>query len=856
MTPFGLNFDIPIFLYLLIPALLLFLLVNRGVFKKHLLCITLRCVAIAALLILLAMPYTIREEDVTKESTSILIIDDRTDSMSVYDPSLATSIMESIDSKVGDLSNVEITNITEKDRTALGDAMYQGILGSAMRNNALVLITDGQNNAGSDPIDVAAFAGGARTKIFAVAPDVTGNEVFVKRIEGADKSPVNSRYSGSVVIGAVGNPASYLLRVSVDGENVIDLEFTQDALEKELPFEKIFNSEGPHNITASITPASGDIFPENNRMMKVVNVIERPGILLISNKDNSPLQQVLEEGYTVEKQSRLPAVLDYYSAIVLDDQQAPATGETKLLRDFLNDGGGLVVIGGNSSYENGGYYESSLENLLPVKSREAPKMEGQEVNVVVVLDISGSTGNLMSDATKIDIEKAIAVSIIRDLAEKNNIGVIAFNTESYIIDSLTKLSGTSQLEEKISRLKFGGGTYVVTGLMRAHDMLDGAQGSKYVILISDGITNYPVQAFEEARDMYLDSITLHAVGVGFDTDASFMQGLSTQGGGIYFAPSETERVKIMVGEPEEDNADGENGYAISVTDTHHFITDGLHISNVSVESFNEVTAKSSAQVLAATKGLKPVLTVWRFGLGRVASLSTDDGLGWANELYMAGSSKLISSTVNWAIGDPERDKPLRIGCVSTSIGEETSVVVTSDDDYPPVIMDGKPVSLNRISETSYYFTFVPDETGFIPIAARGYSCQVTVNYPEEYMDFGTDRGLLASIADSTGGEVFGPSEIDQLAEQVSNYTISESTGVEIKKTHAYEWFALMALCIFLADIIIRRVREILHGGAGSENPAISEKPAKRTHRHSRGGEKHEKPETGKNAERGKDNNKE
>jgi len=811
MSLFGVSFEVPVVVYLIVPVVLLFLLLNRGVLRKKTLFVAVRCIVIALIMFVLATPYMAKQESIKKETTSVMVIDDRSGSMSLYQSDLAQTAFDRIKSAIGSFSSIELKNLSESNRTALGEAVYQSVLGSAMKSNAIVMATDGNNNYGPDPADVAAFAASAKTKIFAITPNLIGNEIFVKDIVGTDKSPVNSEYLGSVVIGMAGGQASYSLTITVDGINALETPVVQNTPEKEFTFEKIFNQEGPHNITATILPQSTDTFSQNNVFNKVVNVIERPRILLVASNQSSPLEQVLKEVYDVDVATHMPADISYYSAVVIDDEPASAVGDITDLRDFLNDGGGLVVVGGNKSYENGGYYESNLENLLPVKSSEAPSKKGQQVNVIIVIDISGSTGNMMTGSTKIDVEKAIAVKMIRDLGQKNNIGVIAFNTDAFLIQGLRKLPDTASLEEKMSRLKFGGGTYVVSGLKRAHEMLSSVQGSNYVVLISDGVTNYPVQAFTEAKNMVEEGIVIHTVGVGFDTDTSFMQGLATQGGGMYFASSETDRVKIIIGNPEEEETTG--GFSVSITNTHHFITEGLQITNISIKDFDRVTAKSSAQVLAATAGLQPILSVWRFGLGRVASLTVDDGGDWAKKLYGEGNSRLISSTVNWAIGDPEREKSLNIGCVDTQVGEETPIMVTSEKSYPEVKVDGKTVGLNRLSEKGYYFTYKATATGFVSISSSGYSCRIAINYPKEYDEFGINLGLLSAMAEATGGEVFKSDEIESLVAAVSDYTTIESTGTEVKKIDLQQWFALGALLVFFADIVARRVREIRRGRA-------------------------------------------
>ena len=50
----------------------------------------------------------------------------------------------------------------------------------------------------------------------------------------------------------------------------------------------------------------------------------------------------------------------------------------------------------------------------------------------------------------------------------------------------------------------------------------------------------------------------------------------------------------------------------------------------------------------------PVLTVGRYGLGRVAALTTDY-VTYGFELLNKDNSLLFTRTINWIIGDPERN---------------------------------------------------------------------------------------------------------------------------------------------------------------------------------------------------------
>jgi len=66
-----------------------------------------------------------------------------------------------------------------------------------------------------------------------------------------------------------------------------------------------------------------------------------------------------------------------------------------------------------------------------------------------------------------------------------------------------------------------------------------------------------------------------------------------------------------------------------------------------VTGLNFVVPKQAARTLVTTNGGDSVLSVWRFGLGRVVSLTTDDGNKWSGELLSQKNSKLITKSINW-----------------------------------------------------------------------------------------------------------------------------------------------------------------------------------------------------------------
>jgi Mg-chelatase subunit ChlD len=810
---FGLQFQQPIFIYLGILAVVLFLFINRKVRGKALAFLLLRCVVIFTIFTVLATPYMAIQEELLQDKVSVILISDQTGSIQLFNPGLATEAANAIQPKLSELSELVIINITTENSSALGDSIYSNLVSSSTKSSVVVLVSDGNNNEGRDTLDVASFASASGSRIYTLSPDLMSQEVLISSISGSNMVPVASEYSGDVVIKKLGGTAAYTLQITADSELIHSSTYTQEDSMRKISFAHSFSVKGSHNISAKIIPSSQDLILINNELHKTVNVIEKPRVLLITKDESSPLRTVLGQIYDMSVYSMLPPNLSPYSAIIIDDLTSLDVDST-ILRDFLNDGGGILVAGGADSYENGEYLNSKLENILPVRSTGSPEQRSKKLAFVILIDVSGSTGGELGANSKIDVEKALAVKMIRDLSgEDAYIGIVAFNSDGYVISSLKKSeTNIAALEDRISRLDFGGGTYAFSGQAKARELLEGFEGSKYIVMVSDGITNYPRQSYLEAEKALIDGIKTYSVGVGFDTDVAFMMGLAKAGGGVYFAPDESERIKISLKGAEQPDEETEEGYFLITTDRNHFITQDADFSNISISDFNTVTAKSAAQALVSTQSLEPILSVWRFGLGRVAALSTDNGNLWATSLYDSSNSRLITATVNWILGDSSRADDISISCEDIRYGEfGTAIIHSADGASPSVTLDGAKQVPVRLDEDDFYINIAKQDRGNHVISSGSATCVFVVNYPQEFASLGSDSETLSRIASISGGNKFMSTQLSQLAEEVSAFSSSESMGLLIEHKNMQVFISLLALLLFTLDVCLRRIREILGG---------------------------------------------
>jgi len=829
----NLGVENPYILLLIIPAaLLIYLYVRRGgMNRRKWLFLIVRLFIISLLLAALAFPYIVEKTREFQDAASIILLYDKSNSMSLYPEEIHTraeNLYRSVRGRVGNLTGypdaISMKYFSEGDRTAIGDVLYQNALKTDTESNLLLLISDGNNNYGRDSGDVAALLSGMNITVSALIPDSPEDDVYLAEIRGDKKVPADTEYRITAKVGKTGSErAEYQLKVYVDGTLIKDIKAFQDELISNRPFTLSFSKRGPHKIVAEIIPKKEDYFSMNNRFLKSIDVVDKPNVLVISDDEDSPLLKILRDGYEVTVSGNPTMNFMNYDITFLDNQPIGNLGSGVLnsLNSYVVDGNGLVVVGGDKSYEVGGYHNSNLERILPVISAEKPKERRKEIAVIFLIDISESTEYGMEGESKIDVEKAMAINMIRQLNDQDSVGAIAFNFNAYILSGLKKVSqNKDSLEEKIMSLKFGGGTDMLSALLTAEKLIEDFKGNRYVIILSDGVLGRKGRrepTMEQVASMADKGILIYTVGVGFDTDEGFMSQLAQTGNGLYFRPTEYQRLKLEFGEgPREKKGQ----YFVDIYNRYHFITQDLEDSDIegmSIKKFNGVSDKSMAQLLITTKGKKPLVTAWRFGLGRVVSISTDNGREWGSNLYKIADGKLINAITNWAIGDLEKGKNTIINSRDTFIGRDSRITIDSTETPSLVAQhesggDGIGIGLKQIDVEEYTGKLYPDREGFYFLKATSNAGEdtdaVAVNYPAEYSRLGVNRAELGRITRATRGLVYDLSQLEELENDLVRYAREGSMKEVVKRNSLVIYFAGLALLIFFIDVIIRRIQEI------------------------------------------------
>ena len=285
---------------------------------------------------------------------------------------------------------------------------------SSLPLGAIVLLTDGADNAGGIDLDTVAAIRRQRIPIHTVGLGRQHPERDVEVVDAllAARALPQSRLTATVTLqsyGLSGNKARLSVR---DAGKVLASQDVALKGDGALQTEAItFNigQAGPKTLEIGVDPVSGEENILNNKISRVVNVqASKPRILYFDGEpqweykfvrramdDNPEIVVFSMERTTQNKIYRQPCPaggcpdgfkhdekeledgfpskaedLFAFQGLMLADVEAGyfTPAQQQLIHDFVDRrGGGLLFLGGRASLSDGGYASSSLSDLVPTK---------------------------------------------------------------------------------------------------------------------------------------------------------------------------------------------------------------------------------------------------------------------------------------------------------------------------------------------------------------------------------------------------------------------------------------------------------------------------------------------------------
>lgn len=289
-----------------------------------------------------------------------------------------------------------------------------------------------------------------------------------------------------------------------------------------------------------------DARPENDRAQGAVRVIGPRGVLLL-NEDGElgSFGEALRRADLAVLASRpeqadlSPAGLRAYSAVVIDDLPTEDFGARleHLARFVREDGGGLLLGGGERSFGLGGYHLSALDALLPVSMELDEERRGFGLALLCLLDSSGSmSASVEGGRTKMELALEGAAAALRLLGPADAGGALLVDTEA---EEALPLEPMREREAALRELEAasvgGGGIYVRTALAAAAERLRNLQGfRRHIVLFADASDAEEQDgAHALVQDLAARGVTLSVIALGGadDGDAEFLRECARLGGG-------------------------------------------------------------------------------------------------------------------------------------------------------------------------------------------------------------------------------------------------------------------------------------------------------------------------------------
>jgi hypothetical protein len=312
----------------------------------------------------------------------------------------------------------------------------------------IVLLSDGRRSAFDPSLDARAMAEARGVPVDTFVVDPARNDPAVLAVTVAEPQVrPGATASGKVELGGGVVPQRGTVTVTV-GDMVALTQFVDfhAGVSFEVPFSHALDpkaSAGTQPVQATLElEQSGDVDPGNNRGVTSLVVGDPPKVRVVAGEeaDGGAIARALRaERMDVEvvKASELQpaqAKLDDIDLVVLANAPAQAIAGERGLSDafmgnltrWVDGGGGLIVLGGPMAYDMGGYGDTPLEKILPVKIDPVEQEIESAASILIILDRSGSMSAMAGwSKTKMELADEGAVASIRLLRPFDQVGVMS-----------------------------------------------------------------------------------------------------------------------------------------------------------------------------------------------------------------------------------------------------------------------------------------------------------------------------------------------------------------------------------------------------------------------------------------------
>lgn len=489
----------------------------------------------------------------------------------------------------------------------------------------------------------------------------------------------------------------------------------------------------------------------------------------------------------------------------LDLNTLPAVKKNRL-EEYVKNGGGLLLIGGERQAYKDDKQMDALDRALPAKL--APPKTPEGTCVALIVDKSSSM-----EGRKIELARLSAIGVIEHLRPIDSIGVLIFDNSFQWAVPMRRAEDKSLIKRLISGITPDGGTQIAPALAEAYrKVLPSKATYKHMVLLTDGISEEG-DSIELAKEALQHQVTISTVGLGQDVNRTYLEKVAaTSGGHSYFLNDPQGLEQILLKDVQDYSGSTAVEKALTpIVDHGAEVLDGVGIETAPpLKGYARFTAKPEAETLLSIDEQKkdPLYVRWQYGLGRGAVFASDAKSRWAESwVTWPGFDKFWINVTRDLL--PHADRSEASAQFDTAnddilVTYHIGVGVIEPASLPSIFVLGpngfeKPIDVQKTAPRVYHgrlhvgrlrglFRIRPmsDSTAFPEIGL--YRRQ------EELQDYGSNEALLQQISYWTGGR-FNPSV----------QSIFDRNGRAMYETWQL-WPALLGLAIALtiAELVARK----------------------------------------------------
>ncbi len=608
----------------------------------------------------------------------------------------------------------------------------------------------------------------------------------------------------------------------------------------------VLRRSGPISFRAVFTPDSvaGDAIPQNNEALTTTFVSSEGRVLLYARAPivAEPLLRSLQASQIdVDLRPPVPGhasltELQAFDAIILFDIAASdLTGkQQEELYAYVHDGGGgLVVIGGENSYGAGGWIDTKVAELLPLKLDPPAKRQIPKGALVLLMhSCEMPRGNYWG--------QECARAAVNGLSRLDLVGMVELDFSSLgavtrFVHPLQEKGDGIAINQAINNLTFGdmqdfsGAMRLIYKTLQASDA-----AQKHVIIISDGDPSPPPQSLIQQYARAKISISTVCVfphgGAG---DVRLMQSIAEATDGeaylvdgsqgnladlpaIFFKEAQIVRRTLIEERSPPFAVQTVNVGAETMRGFDGLPPVGGYIVTADRDGLSQVTARSETD--------DPILAQWQFGLGRVVAFTSDCTGRWCDAwLGWSGFSTFWDQHLRWAM---RPSGSANVSLVTRRDGNVERVIVTALD------AQGESLNFARFRGRVTRPNFEGGQLDFAQTGPGRYETQFDAGDPGTYLlsleyqapgpGETLERGFVqAAVARPFADEFRVLEDNAPLLEQVSSVTsgrvltgdpnadeLFDDEGLRppVARTPIWLAVAILSIGLFLTDVAVRRVR--------------------------------------------------